>query len=273
MAGVHTPPSRSWRPALLGAVLAALAGAASAHDTWFEALPAAAGELRLALGTGNAFPLQEFTVGADHLARQGCAGANGPAMPMVVEGGTPTALLLRAQTAPGGLSCWAQSLPFEIELPPDMVRIYLDEIHAPASVRAAWAEMQARGQPWRERYAKHARIEWSGAMPPTARPSGMDMEMLMQTARATLRPGDEIAVQVLRDGRPLPDFAVQVRSELSPLGLWRRTDADGRLRVRLPLPGRWLLRGTELTAPAADDGHWEGRFVTLAFEVAPRLPR
>ena len=277
MTAVRTSHRRSWPQALAGVALAALAGAAAAHDTWFEPLPAAAGELRLALGTGDKFPLHEFTVGPDHLARHGCAGPSGPVMPMTSVGATPTALLLTAQAAPGGLSCWAQLLPFEIELPADKVRVYLDEINAPAAVRTAWAAMQARGQPWRERYTKHARIEIAGASASAVRRSGMGMgmgmDMLLHAAPGPLRPGDEIDVQVLRDGRPLPGFAVQLRSELSPLGLWRQTDADGRVRLRPPLPGRWLLRGTELTPPAADTGHWEGRFVTLAFDVAPPASR
>ena len=71
--------------------------------------------MRLALGTGNRFPVQEFAVGAEHLARHGCAGAGGPAKPLAVQDSTPTALLLRAQGAPGALSCWAQLLPHEIE--------------------------------------------------------------------------------------------------------------------------------------------------------------
>ncbi len=276
-------PSRPpvWRSRLLGvalsvlaasvvsAALAAFTPAARAHDTWFQPLPAAAGTVQLALGTGNRFPQQEFAVGAEHLALQGCASASGPALPMAPLAGTPSALVLQAQAVPGALSCWAQLLPAETNLPPAKVRIYLDEVNAPAAVRAAWAAQQARGQPWRERYTKHARIELPGAEPPAARPSGMGMDMLLLSASAALKPGDEVLVQVLRDGRPLPGFAVQLRSELSPVGLWQQTDAAGRVRLRPPLPGRWVLRGTELTPPLTDTGHWQGRFVTLAFEVAP----
>lgn len=271
----NTPPPRGWHIALprvaltAFAAFAALASTASAHDTWFHPLPAAAGQVQLALGTGNRFPQQEFAVGAEHLARQGCAAASGPARPMTPQGGTPTALLLQIKAGRGALSCWAQLLPSETELSPEKVRIYLDEVNAPAPVRAAWSGLQARGLPWRERYTKHARIELPGTAQSAARASGMGMDMLMLRAPAALKVGDEVVVQVLRDGRPLPGFAVQLRSELSPVGLWQQTDAAGRVRLRPPLAGRWLLRGTELTPPLTDAGHWEGRFVTLAFEVAP----
>ena len=255
----------------------ALAGTASAHDTWFTLLPGAAGRQLLALGTGNQFPAQEFAVGPEHLDRQGCADAAGAVLPMTPSVGNATALHLQApNTAAGastGLSCWAQLLPHEIELLADKVRLYLDEIQAPPAVRAAWASMQTRGLPWRERYTKHARIELPGSLPAKASPraareSGMAMDMLIQSAPAGLRAGAEIVVKVLRNGQPLAGLAVQLRSELSPIGLWQQTDAQGRVRLRPPLPGRWLLRGTELTAPVSGGTHWEGRFVTLAFEVA-----
>lgn len=249
-----------------------------AHDTWFQPLPAAAGPLHLALGTGNQFPAQEFAVGPEHLARQGCADAAGAVRPMTPRGGTATAGHLQVPaagaSASDALSCWAQLLPMEIELPADKVRLYLDEVQAPPAVRAAWAAMQSRGLPWRERYTKHARIELPGSLPAQASPraaseSGMAMDMLIQSAPAGLRAGAEIVVQVQRNGQALPGLALQLRSELSPIGLWTQTDAQGRVHLRPPLPGRWLLRGTELTAPVGDKGLWEGRFVTLAFEVAP----
>ena len=74
--------------------------------------------------------------------------------------------------------------------------------------------------------------------------------------------------QVLREGKPLPDFPVELINERSPLGLWHRTDAEGRIRAKLPLPGRWLLRGTELQLSAADATRWESQFITYAVEVA-----
>ena len=55
-------------------------------------------------------------------------------------------------------------------------------------------------------------------------------------------------------------------------GGWQRSDADGRVQVVPPAPGRWLLRGTELRPDAEDPERWVSRFVTLALEVAPAAP-
>jgi hypothetical protein len=38
--------------------------------------------------------------------------------------------------------------------------------------------------------------------------------------------------------------------------------------VQAPLPGRWLLRGTELRLSQERPDTWDSRFVTLAFDVA-----
>lgn len=92
-------------------------------------------------------------------------------------------------------------------------------------------------------------------------------EINANAPRRPLRRGDEVSFVVLRDGQPLPGLAVQLRSELSALGIWRQTGAEGRLTVRLRLAGHWILRGTDLRPSPTRADKWESRFLTLAFEV------
>jgi hypothetical protein len=257
----------------LSALAAGLIAAApvAAHDTWFEVEGRdAAGAHTLALGTGNQFPLQETPIGAEYLVASGCRAGDGAVLPLEPLRVGPQALLLRAPPADAGLSCWAQSQPFEITLAPAVVELYLKEIAAPPSVREAWADMRSRGIAWTERYAKHARIELPGVLPRPAADSGMAMDVRPLGEVREWQVGDSVAFEVLRDGQPLPGLAVEFRHERAPLGLWRRSDAQGRVDLRLPLPGRWVLRGTELRAVPGRPGHWDSRFVTLAFEVAAR---
>lgn len=257
--------------ALLTVALGGAAMAASAHDTWFEPLPPArTGELRLALGTGDRFPAQEYAIDPKYLDRQGCSpGAPGPAGALRAERATATALLLRAPVS--ARSCWAQLKPFDITLKADKVDVYLKEVNASAEVRARWAALQARGLAWKEVYTKHARINLGEVSAQSAEPTGMALDMLLLADPGPVRVRDKLLVQVLREGRPLAGFNVELRSELSPLGRWHQTDGQGRITVQPALPGRWVLRGTDLAPAASRPDEWESRFVTLAFDVTPAL--
>jgi len=268
---------------------------ARAHDTWFERLERGAASTgaaaQLALGTGNQFPIRETGVGMEYLVRQGCRAAaaldgTGPGQAMQRERNTDNALVLRAPLR--SVSCWAQLQPFDIELKAPLVAVYLKEIEAPASVRQAWAEQQAQGLSWTERYVKHARIALTAQGSDQPVPMGMDVLVDPQSTTGAapagtspspppsssssssvnqLRARQPISFVVLRDGLPLAGQAVELRLESISLGIWRRTDAQG--RVQLPgLPaGHWLLRGTELRPGAAAGVGWESRFFTLAFEL------
>lgn len=254
--------------------LAMAAGAALGHDTWFRSMPAAtAREVVIALGTGNQFPVQESAVGAEHLRQGGCRAGDAKPVALAALSDTPTALIVRAPVSGDAISCWAQLVPFEIELTDDKVKLYLQEINAAQAIREAWAEMRSRGVAWKERYTKHARIELrdlrATASPSTLPPKPVDMGMdvLLESGLHAIRQGDPLVFQVLRDGAPLADFAVELRSDRHRLGIWRKTDAEGRVRIPAPLAGNWVLRGTDLRRSDSVPDAWESRFVTLAFAI------
>ena len=260
---------------LIAATLNALlfSAAALAHDTWFRALPADGGAPLLALGTGARFPVQESGIGVEYLARQGCsiqaaaAGASArttqPVQRLKPLRNVANALLLRGPVQ--AQSCWVQLLPLDIELAPDKVQIYLREVQADPALRAAWADIQQRGLPWKERYTKHARIDFgpSAAQPV---PIGKGMEMSMDIVR---EPSDDSSLnfRVFRDGQPLPGLAVEWVSDNVAVGIWRRSDAEGRVKVPALPAGSWVVRAIDLRLSTAEPDHWDSRFVTLAFEV------
>lgn len=267
---------------LLTSLLLAWPATGRAHDTWFSVVPEArAGGLRLVLGTGNRFPQREFGVDAGLLDGQGCRHADRPAVAMTVGASGPQGLSLRARPAqgarrgqPASITCWAQLKPLEIRIEAALVAVYLDEIAAPAAVREAWREMHARGVPWQERYRKHARVEHrdprlGGGDAPPARPVPMAMDIVLDSGLDGLHAGQQVAFRVLRHGQPLAGQAIELRSDRSPIGLWVRTDGQGRAALRVPFAGSWLLRGTDLRLSSERPDAWDSRFVTLAFEVAP----
>lgn len=253
-------PSQSLAVALSSMVLAV--GNASAHDTWF----ALDSEGTLSLSTGNRFPVPDQGVDTKYFARSGCRTGGGAVQALDKLRYTDKATLLRTKFAgSAAFTCFVQLEPFEFELPADKIEVYFNEIRPSAAVLAAWADLKARGLPFLEKYTKSARIDVGAVAAPA--PTGTPMDVLRQAPAGALAVGGEATFQVLREGRPLADFPVELINERSPVGLWSRTDAQGRITMRLPLPGRWLLRGTDLRLSSSDPKRWESQFITYAFDV------
>ena len=151
---------------------------------------------------------------------------------------------------------------------PALVAVYLDEVRAPPAVRARWADIAARGGPWQERYTKHARTERGGAVPtPADAPPVMSMDIRRLAPAGVPRPGDTIEFEVRDGDGPLAGFDVELHGDRSAIGFWARTDDSGRVRLRAPLTGRWILRGT-LLRPGTQADTWDSGFVTYTFDVA-----
>jgi len=269
--------------------------AALAHDSWLERrgtpIPGApATSVELALTTGELFPAAQTPIAAASLTQRGCLSTSG--RPVALQPGRASASALslharvaedpRADRAPDALyTCWVQTEAFDVQVADHLVPVYLREIAAPEPVRLAWAEMQRLGQPWIERYTKHARISFEApfeapaevdARPdaPAAPPMALDIEI---ESVGTLRVGQVLHFRVLRDGEPLADQAVELRGAMSRLGLWRRTDAEGRASVPLLFVGRWVLRAVDLRPGPGRPGQWVSRFVTHAFSAQAAAAR
>ena len=249
--------------------LAFAAGAAHAHDTWFAAQP----DGSLTLASGNRFPLAETAVDVRFFVRSGCRGADatGPLRALDHERYSDKTTVLRiarsSATASPPVACFVQLAPFELDLPLDKVDVYFKEIRPNDAVRSAWAGLNTRGLPFLERYTKSARIDLGLAA--LSQPVGISMDAWRLEPTGALAAGGSALFQLMREGRPLADFPVELVNERSPVGLWFRTDAQGRLRATLPLPGRWLMRGTDLRVSASDATRFESQFLAYSFDVAP----
>ena len=270
-------------PVLAGGLAAGLAlglTPARAHDSWFAPLPRTdRGEAVFAFGTGNQFPVQEVTIPLTQLQHSGCQGVGQRVAPMRWVADRPVALVLRSArpvSATAALSCWAQLHAIAIDIDDATVEIYLDEVSALPAVRERWAALRARGVRWQESYTKVARVELNALEPgaATAAPApeavpGLALDLRLESP-LPLRAGDTLRAQLLRDGQPLAGLPLELRNDLSPVGLWRQTDAEGRISVPVPLAANWLLRGVDLRPAESRADAWDSRFITLAFQVLPR---
>lgn len=263
------------RSAAVAALLWAAGATAQAHDSWLRQLPPpGAGLLALELGSGARYPKSEIGLGADRITRSGCVDAGGREHALQARTQRPEGLELRARVPEAAaLACWLELKPVTTALSNELVQTYLAEIRAPQPVRDAWSRQMASGARWQETYRKFIRIEaptQGGAdaadLSALRKPLGTGLE-LVPIGGAPLTRGAVAEFQALSDGRPLAGLAVEFVQRRSPLGIWRETDGEGRIRIALPLQGEWLLRGTALEPPAAPDQPWTSRFSTLTVDV------
>jgi len=103
------------------------------------------------------------------------------------------------------------------------------------------------------------------------RPLGDKLEIVTMTNPAEVRPGQEMTVQVLYDGKPLtvPVYATYdgFSGEENTYAYYTEGRPDGTARVKITQPGLWMVRAEQATAEqTADHDRYIGRAVVL-FEV------
>jgi uncharacterized GH25 family protein len=260
----------SARKVLLVAVLAA--APAAAHDTWLAqnrslSVP---GTLEFELTSGGGFPDPESPVEAKRVARSGLrlSGRDAPLEP--ANGGT-TALRLRSRAAgPGFAAAWIETRPRTLELTPQELAHYLEEVGAADTIGAEWKSSGL--STWRESYVKLAKTLVRLGKGPDDRswgePVGLELEIMPERDPTSLRPGESLSFRLSFKGKPLEGLAVGADKRGGSLGL-RKTDSEGRVAFAIDAAGPWLIRATRIERAALPDADWRSWFTTLTFDVAP----
>jgi uncharacterized GH25 family protein len=246
-----------------------------AHDTWlapgagrYKVAPGSA--VQLDLTSGMVFPTLDYAVKAPRIEHANVRLA-GKTSAINDRRAGPKSLRLTARLSqPGVATLWVQLAPKALELTPDKVTEYLDEIGALPEIRRVWDEGGAARR-WREVYTKHAktyvRVGEPGDDRSWAEPVGLGLEIVPAKDPTGLRAGDELPILVLRGGKPFPSFPVGLVREGEAHGILKTTDAEGRITFRLDKAGRWLLRGTDLRQSTKPTTEWESDFTTLTLEI------
>ncbi len=263
-------PSKALALVLLGSICAV---AAWGHDTWLlpeHAAVAPGTEVTLDLTSGMAFPALDSAIKADRVGRA-LLRLGGKTAGIDTRKTGAKSLQLSTRLGASGVATLAVSLrPKSIELKPEQVAEYLDEIGAPEPVRHAWAETKEPKR-WREVYTKHAktfvRVGEPVADRSWAEPLGLVLEIVPEKDPTALKAGDELPVRLLRKGKPVPGFPLGLVHEGDAQGTLRTTDAAGRAVLHLDRAGRWLLRATDLRPSSRKDASWESDFTTATLEV------
>lgn len=245
---------------------------ARAHDTWlipdqFNLTPKST--VTLDMTSGMEFPKLDVGPKPERVQSAQCRLA-GKTFDITNKSAAPNSLQFKTELADAAVATFWVKLPARsIELKPEEVKEYLDEVDAPDALRKEWAEMKE--QRWRESYTKHpktfARVGEPSADLSWAEPAGMFLEIVPEKDPTALKAGDDLPVRVLKDGKPFAGFSLNAVSAGQAKGETRKTDSDGRVTFRVGTAGRWLLRGTDIRKSNQPETDWESDFTTLTLEV------
>ena len=246
---------------------------ALAHDTWL--LPAKArvepgATVTLGMTSGMDFPKDESAIAANRVDRGGVRVA-GVQRDFSRRAEGEQSLQLSAELAkPGIATVWVDLKPRTIDLTPDDVAHYLEEIGAPPAVLTRW---QAMPEPrrWRESYRKHVksfvRVGDGAGDRSWAEPVGSPLELVPEQDPTALHAGDQLTVRLLRDGAPAAGLTVAIVRGGESTAVHRQTGADGRASFTLDREGWYLVRTTDIRPATGKDLDWESDFATLTLEV------
>lgn len=250
-----------------------------AHDSWLMPMPflhkshVGIETTTLLPGTGDFFPNPEFVTPSDRIEALACSEAGKPAQANLEDnsklGFQIKVALTQANVA---ASCVVQLEREFIELKPEKVDVYLDDIQASPKIRQRWKKMRVSGQPWKERYTKTARAELRSILnnqPSIANNTHQPSEIFALKAGASLKQGQTVDFLLNHHGKPLANQPIQWISGESEQRGWLRSNAKGVIKLPLIHSGSWMLRGTIIRL--GNSGEIESDFFTLVFLV-PEQP-
>lgn len=260
---------------LSGFVSTLAAASALSHDTWLvpdRFQVAAKTTVTLDLTSGMAFPALEVAPKRERVGDGSCRLAGRTFQVSEISAG-PASLQFKTElTEPGIATFWIKLPSRTIELKPEQVKEYMDEVSAQELLRKQWTEMQPKR--WRESYTKHPKTFVRVGDPQSDQswkePVGMFLEIVPEKDPTVLRAGDDFSVRVLKGGTPFADFALNAVSAGETKGETRRTDTAGRVTFRLSKAGRWLFRGTDIRKSKLPEADYESDFATLTLEVGQK---
>jgi hypothetical protein len=242
-----------------------------AHDMWIEPttfIPKPGDIVGARLRVGQDFigdPLRRDDALIDEFVVQAAAGRK----PLVGRTGADPAGLVRVD-APGIMIIGYRSRPSAVEETAQKFNQYLKEegLDAIAALRARRGETGGV----RELFSRCAKsLVLSGSVQPADgdRALGFTLELVAEKNPYTMAAGQELPVRLTYESRPLADALVVAINRNNPVEkLSARSDANGRVRFRLPQGGQWLIKAVHMIpAKGHAQADWESFWASLTFEI------
>ncbi len=258
----------------LMALTMALSGAPPllAHDVWIEPssyLPAPGQLVGVRLRVGQDLvgdPIPRIPALVNQFVVEDAGGRR----PVVGRPDADPAGLLRV-ARPGLHIVGYFSHPSRIELPADKFNAYLvaEGLDAVTAQRARRNETGASARELYSRCAKSLLLVGPPGQAQGDRALGFPLELVAERNPYTLGAGQDFPVRLSYQGQPLAGALVVAMNSLNPDAKQAvRTDAKGRVRLRLRPGGMWLVKAVHMVAaPAGADAEWESFWASLTFET------
>jgi uncharacterized GH25 family protein len=249
-----------------------LAAPVFAHDFWIEPStfrPAVGSTLGVGLVVGQRF--------------RGDALPRNPAMIarfVLVTGAGETPIGGRAADEPAGsvridqsgLDLIAyRSLESPVSLEAAKFEDYLKEegLEAVTAARARSGDSQ---KPSRELFSRSAKsLVAAGGSGTTGydRVLGLTLELVPEKNPYDMKGGDELPVRLLYEGKPLSGALVVALAYDDPeKKIAQRSDSNGRVTLRLPKEGVWLVKAVHMAPVAGNpNADWRSIWASLTFEI------
>lgn len=256
---------------------------ASAHDFWIvpsSFRPAVASPLAFRLRVGEYLkgdPVPRDPSQVERFALLG-PGAAGTETPIGAPPGSDPAGFVRMGEA-GLYTVVYRSHRTRIDLPPDK----FEEALRREGLEKILDLRKSRGEslkPSTEVFSRCAKALLLVGAPQAAapadtgfdRPVGMPLEILPEKNPYDLKAGDEIPVRLLYQGKPLAGaLVIALGLHQTDARIAARSGKDGRVRLRLPDAGFWLIKAVHMVpAPPETGVDWESLWASLTFDLPAR---
>jgi uncharacterized GH25 family protein len=169
-----------------------------------------------------------------------------------------------------------RSLESSLSLEADKFDEYLKE-EGLESVIAARAKRGESQKPSKELFSRAAKclVQARGeGVTGFDRVVGLTLELVPERNPYAMAGGGDLPVRLLSEGKPLAGALVAAMPYDAPeKKLSARSDHEGRVTLRLPAGGVWLVKAVQMTPVAGDpNADWRSVWASLTFEVPAAAP-
>jgi uncharacterized GH25 family protein len=248
-----------------------LAPIAFGHDLWIEPSsfhPAVGERVSVALRVGqnvHGDPMPRIPPLIERFVLKG----GGDERPVIGRAGMdPAGVVLIAEPGLQWIGYQSNAYPVTLEGPKFESYLKDEGLERIITIRAGKGQSAVPG---RERFYRCAKslLDVPGGNKNAETPLGFTLELVPRKNPYALAAGDALPLSLSFRGKPIANvLVVAMRKESPEKAVRARTDAKGRVTLRLGDPGFWLIKAVHMEAAPTDAGvDWESWWASITFDL------